>query len=353
MIVRKTAEGTATVTLGWDPVAGAAGFRFIVDGKVSHTFNGGRTSLRIAKGSSRVSVEALTIGDSGVWTPGTPPPPNGYGSKLILPSVYASPPARVVNVPTDADLSSASDTIFRFAPGTAEGAHLDGTFQRCIFDFTGTRYRNGHDGIKIEGELTDCWFKGYDIEGMRNQGILGYGTALRVMFGNGRLARNAPNFANGNEQNFHAMYVGNNGRWRHITIIDNLFDGWKYGYPVHIYSGYDIPGEGLHDSWVVSNTFQDCGLGPNPFPGVGVSILALPGQASNVIVANNVNLRCKRQLADGPVTYAAPNAEVNQGSGDYAGNGSSGPQPGSDPSVLGDPGYRAPWDTRTTGIGAT
>jgi hypothetical protein len=60
-----------TVTLGWSPVAGAAGYRFstsVVPGKYSHTWDGSRSSVRFAKvppgGCYRVEALAV-IADGG------------------------------------------------------------------------------------------------------------------------------------------------------------------------------------------------------------------------------------------------------------------------------------------------
>lgn len=68
-------EDATTRTLGWQPVQGAAGFRFQVDGRISHTWNGDRTTVRVAKTAQKVLVEALKIGETGEWPTVAPPPP--------------------------------------------------------------------------------------------------------------------------------------------------------------------------------------------------------------------------------------------------------------------------------------
>lgn len=285
--------------------------------------------------------------------PPPPPPPQGdRGAKLVLPSVYANPPSAVRNV-QPGQISGASDTVFKFAAGpTGTTIYLGGNFTRCVFDLTGVVSRGAHDGVKGDGTFTDCWFKGLDVAAQRNIGFMFNGSMNRVMISSCRFGQNNPNFANGNEQNFHGIYLGSNGRCTNVVIGDNLFDHHNYGYPVHIYDGYGVQGAGLYNSWITGNTFRQCGLGNNPFPSVGVSIIALPGQASSVTVTHNVNDRCNRQLADGPVTLVNPNAEVAQVSGDYSGHGVGGAQPGTDVTAVGDPGYRLPWDTRAQGIGS-
>jgi hypothetical protein len=76
--VTVASEDATTRTLAWSPVAGAKGYRFTVDGKVSHTWNGSRTTVRVAKTATAVLVEALDVADSGSWPPPVqPPPPSG------------------------------------------------------------------------------------------------------------------------------------------------------------------------------------------------------------------------------------------------------------------------------------
>lgn len=81
IVLRKTGEDASSITLGWERVVGADGFRFTAEKqpKSSHTWDGDRTSVRFAKGSSWYRVEALNVSDEGVWPPTStgPAPPQG------------------------------------------------------------------------------------------------------------------------------------------------------------------------------------------------------------------------------------------------------------------------------------
>lgn len=78
MELRKIAETSATITLGWDPVEGADGYLFYADGKrVSRTFDPKRRTVKFSKGPSSFAVEAVRFQrvDSDSWPDVTPPPP--------------------------------------------------------------------------------------------------------------------------------------------------------------------------------------------------------------------------------------------------------------------------------------
>lgn len=67
--LRKVSEDATTVTFGWDPPAGAAGYRFSRAGYPlrPHTWDGTRSTVRFAKGSACYRVEALgVIADGGI-----------------------------------------------------------------------------------------------------------------------------------------------------------------------------------------------------------------------------------------------------------------------------------------------
>lgn len=74
----KVAETSSTITLGWTAVPNVIGYRFTVDGKISHTFDPTRTTVKVSKEADRVLVEALGVQDSGVWPATEPPPPAAY-----------------------------------------------------------------------------------------------------------------------------------------------------------------------------------------------------------------------------------------------------------------------------------
>ncbi len=81
MNVTVQSEDATSYTLAWPPVAGAAGFKFTVDGKVSHTSQGNRTTVRVSKTAQSVKVEALGVTDTGTWPTVTPPPPPPPGGR--------------------------------------------------------------------------------------------------------------------------------------------------------------------------------------------------------------------------------------------------------------------------------
>lgn len=68
--VRLVSETATTITLGWDAVPGADGFRFMSEkGRVSHTWDGSRTTVKFAKGSSWYRVESLSAEIVGEYRP--------------------------------------------------------------------------------------------------------------------------------------------------------------------------------------------------------------------------------------------------------------------------------------------
>lgn len=66
--VTVVSEDATTRTLGWAKVEGSVGFKFTVDGKVSHTWDGNRTSVRVAKTAKNVTVQSLSNGPKGGWS---------------------------------------------------------------------------------------------------------------------------------------------------------------------------------------------------------------------------------------------------------------------------------------------
>lgn len=78
--LRKVAEDASSITLGWDAVPGADGFRFTAEKqpKSSHTWDGARRSIKFSKGSAWYKVEALNVQDEGIWTGDEQPPPTGW-----------------------------------------------------------------------------------------------------------------------------------------------------------------------------------------------------------------------------------------------------------------------------------
>lgn len=68
MILRKKAETESTITLEWDSVPGAVGYRFqsAAQPKWSHTFDATRTSAKFSKAAS-YKIEALAVEDTGEY----------------------------------------------------------------------------------------------------------------------------------------------------------------------------------------------------------------------------------------------------------------------------------------------
>jgi len=104
MNLRKKAETNTKITLEWDSLPGAIGYRFqsaLTEPKWSHTWDGTKTEVTFAK-TSWYKVEALGVEDSGQYPsvapppPPPPPPPSGdwpgsfftgpAGEKNILPA---------------------------------------------------------------------------------------------------------------------------------------------------------------------------------------------------------------------------------------------------------------------------
>lgn len=85
MNLRLVSETSTTITLGWDPVPGAIGYRFSSEkhARLAHTWDPARASVRFAKGSSWYKVEALEVKDTGTY----PSPADGtlYPSDNLFP----------------------------------------------------------------------------------------------------------------------------------------------------------------------------------------------------------------------------------------------------------------------------
>lgn len=296
-------------------------------------------------------------------SPPPPPPSGGWGAKLTPPpSVLANPPTRVVNITPQASgyttVNGATDTIFKVAPGTYGSTfYVDGDFERCIFEMQGYKSVGAHDGIKNTGALTDVVMRGYDIAGVRSTGFLSDGPLVRV-WRHGVIRDNNPNFAYGNQRNFHAYYIGPHGVSRHVVTSGQVIRQ-KNGYPFHFYSHYS-DADGVYDSVIASMTLLECGDGGDDgnFLDVGVGLWLVHG--GRITIANTLALRCKRQMAavanyssGGPITFVQ-SANVDQtgikcdwGRDDQLIGG-----PYSTSNLTGDNGFRVPADTRTTGIGA-
>lgn len=84
MQLRVLSETDTLLVLGWDPVPGAIGFKFVhPSGRVSHTWDGTRTQVRFSKADGTYTVTPLMAGDTGYleWPPVAPPP-----ADMVVPS---------------------------------------------------------------------------------------------------------------------------------------------------------------------------------------------------------------------------------------------------------------------------
>lgn len=91
-------ETATTITVGWTPVVGAAGYEFLVDGtRVSNTWDATRSSVKFGKpypGEHTYSVVVLGKTDEGdlVWPAVTPPPPTGFAALPVGPFAVKTSP---------------------------------------------------------------------------------------------------------------------------------------------------------------------------------------------------------------------------------------------------------------------
>lgn len=124
-VLRLVSQDATTVTLGWDPVSGAEGFRFSSSGssRRSHTWDGARTSVRFAKADSYM-VERIDTSVTGVY-PGTSPPPSpaeganlwvwngGFGSCEDSPTLSAFDAAKSCrNLDAANNVCDAGDVVY-------------------------------------------------------------------------------------------------------------------------------------------------------------------------------------------------------------------------------------------------
>lgn len=174
LTLRKVAETATTITVGWDTVPGAVGFRFTGGGIISHTWDGTRTTVKFAKTSVPFTVEALVAGVKGTWpqaTPPPPPPPVGIGIKPgaswqgaydeakagdvlnVLAGNHGSPTLTGSKVVT---FKGESGAIVKALPGTASNV----TFENLTVD-TGPEHGWRHNEITA----ANVTWKNVDVKG--------------------------------------------------------------------------------------------------------------------------------------------------------------------------------------------
>jgi hypothetical protein len=84
MQIRKVSETAETITLGWDPVPGADGYRFYSAGVLrSKTMDPNRKTVKFSKGQEPYKIEAvvLTPIDSGTYPATDPEPTRRYAPR--------------------------------------------------------------------------------------------------------------------------------------------------------------------------------------------------------------------------------------------------------------------------------
>lgn len=140
MNLRILTETANSVTVGWDPVPNASGFRFFRDAvPVSSSFDGSKTSVKFGKPDANphvYEVRALVYGDSGTITVPTPTPPPTVG----LPKYGVSPGAATASW-SNTDHAWVMDKMKELAQGKpfawridcyGPGAKLDRDIQGCL-----------------------------------------------------------------------------------------------------------------------------------------------------------------------------------------------------------------------------
>lgn len=164
-VLRVVSETDSTITFGWDPVAGADGYRFYADGKaVSRTFDPSRTTVRFGKQFATYKVVSLTVTEAG--TVGVYPEP-------------ASPAGNVLQVDGTVTASALADMVAAAPSGPLTVRPADGqtsftvtgswtprrpgvTVQHGVF---GTiRMRAAGAGLTVE----DSRLREFDVDGGNN-----------------------------------------------------------------------------------------------------------------------------------------------------------------------------------------
>lgn len=293
----------------------------------------------------------------------TTPPPTGYGTKLPpWPSVYLNPPTQVLNVTpvpqgglNEWSLANVTDRIIRFPASSVLAAWpVFSNIRRCIVDFNGSKIIGRHFGMKWDGQCSDLWVRNYEIAGARVQGVLVSSDMQRAWF-DGTVRDNQPDLSMAGPRNHHGYYCGSGHRVEHVVISGRVLRQ-RNGYAVQGYDDYGVAGAGFYNSVLASMSIEDAPGSSDPNyadDGVGLWVI----QGSGLVVANTVGRRNRRQLAVGAGQAGAIRlvacADIGRTGSDcdWHPGGVLGTASMSD-TIPGDPGYRLPYDTRTTGIGA-
>ena len=250
MQLTKLAETTTTVTLGWQPVAGASGYVFYADGKrVSNTWNPAADRVKFAKGAAEYRVEAVAAKESGVWPTATvpPPPPAGkFGGSLAQPFPEITGTPQVCN--SWARLLSALDSggVIELASPIAVPAGVHNAIVKRPLSYvygygiTGGRFLVQASNVRLRGlEISGSFYDGVkladgvdvanvDLDGLNihdcgDQGVLsGSGSSSNVVVRNCRVAKVGSRFP-GDARYGHGIYTGGTSA-KGWTIVSNEFD---------------------------------------------------------------------------------------------------------------------------------
>lgn len=107
--------GTLKDTVSWHRVPGAIGYRFTARGKLSHTWDGARTSVKVEK-DQPIIVESLLVGVMGQDPSATPPPPPPSGIEAPRPPIVTIKDTQGVGV----NVTSREDLTDLIIDGTGD-----------------------------------------------------------------------------------------------------------------------------------------------------------------------------------------------------------------------------------------
>ena len=158
----KLGETASTITLGWTPPSGAAGYVFYADAKRSSTYDGTRSTVKFAKGATKYRVQALAVTAEGAYPSAVVPPAGVLElSGEFTPAAFTTAIAAAPAGPLTVRPSAGASVIVKgsYAPGrkflTLDGIVFDGqavTANCWLTDRTDWTYRR-------------CTFRGYYVAG--------------------------------------------------------------------------------------------------------------------------------------------------------------------------------------------
>lgn len=170
--LRKVAEDADSITLEWDAVAGATGYRFSssLTSKRPHTWDSSRTRVKFAKGGEWYRVEALGVTEAGQFPAVEPPPP---------PPPNPPPPASTISPSEFTARATAGATIENVTvTGSVSVRNPDVTIKGCTIKGSITFEGGGHRAKMLNSSAGGLYIFGVDdtlIEGNSFDGHA-YGT---------------------------------------------------------------------------------------------------------------------------------------------------------------------------------